>query len=229
MADHTFLFRNMVKETAAQLGYHATFMAKPFADSAGSSFHLHMSLWKEGQNIFARHADEAELPQAMAHFIAGCQHYLNPAMAFFAPQVNSYKRLRPGSYAPINDSWGLDNRSVSLRVPAAEGSASRLENRIPGADGNPYLVIAAALLAGWLGMEEKLSPKPRVMGNAYELPATVPRDLHAALEALGASPQFVHMLGEEFVHVYNAVKRAEWKKYISTITEWEREKYFELI
>ncbi len=229
MADHTFLFRNMVKETAAQLGLHATFMAKPFADAAGSSFHLHMSLWKEGKNVFARRSDEKELPPPLQHFIAGCQHYLNPAMAFFAPHVNSYKRLRPGSYAPINDSWGLDNRSVSLRVPAAEGSASRLENRIPGADGNPYLVIAAALALGWLGMQEKLSPKPQISGNAYELPATVPRDLHAAVEALQASSKIVHMLGEEFIHVYTAIKRAEWRKYVGVISEWEREKYFELV
>jgi len=229
MADHTFLFRNMVKETAAQLGYHVTFMAKPFADSAGSSFHLHMSLWKDGKNIFTRRSDEKELPQLLQHFIAGCQQYLNPAMAFFAPHVNSYKRLRPGSYAPINDSWGCDNRSVSLRVPAAEGNASRLENRIPGADGNPYLVIAAALAIGWLGIQEKLSPKPQVTGNAYELPLTVPRDLHAALDALQASSKIVQMLGEDFIHVYTAIKRAEWKKYIGTITEWERGRYFELL
>ena len=230
MADHTFLFRNMVKETAAQLGNHATFMAKPFAESAGSSFHLHMSLWKEGKNVFARHAGEEEdLPQSLLHFIAGSQYYLNSAMAFFAPHVNSYKRLRPGSYAPINDSWGFDNRSVSLRVPAAQGSASRLENRIPGADGNPYLVIAAALAIGWLGMEEKLLPKPPVAGNAYELAPAVPRDLFAALEALQAAPNVVQLLGEDFVHVYTAVKRAEWKKYVGVITEWEKGRYFELM
>lgn len=229
MADHTFLFRNMVKETAAQMGYHATFMAKPFADSAGSSFHLHISLWREMMNVFAGAPRANELPLPLQHFIGGCQHYLKPAMAFFAPHVNSYKRLRPGSYAPINDSWGRDNRSVSLRVPAAKGSASRLENRIPGADGNPYLVIAAALAIGWLGLQEKLSPKTPITGNAYELPATVPRDLHAALEELHAAPKIMQLLGEDFVHVYAAIKRAEWKKYISTITEWERTKYFDLL
>lgn len=229
MADHTFLFRNMVKETVQQLGYHATFMAKPFADSAGSSFHLHMSLWKDGHNVFARRSSEGDLPGILQSFIAGCQQYLNPAMAFFAPHVNSYKRLRPGSYAPINDSWGWDNRSVSLRMPAAEGNACRLENRIPGADGNPYLVIAAALAIGWLGMHEKLAPKPQVSGNAYELPSTVPRDLHAALDELQASPKIVQLLGEEFIHVYTAVKRAEWRKYVGTITEWEKMRYFELM
>jgi glutamine synthetase len=229
MADHTFLFRNLVKETAQQLGYHATFMAKPFADSAGSSFHLHMSLWQNGNNVFAHGTDTRELPKLLQYFISGCQRYLNPAMAFFAPHVNSYKRLRPGSYAPINDSWGRDNRSVSLRVPAAEGNASRLENRVPGADGNPYLVIAAALAIGWLGMQEKLSPKPQFAGNAYALPATVPRDLHAALDALQASSNIMQLLGEEFVQVYTAVKHAEWRKYVGTISEWERTRYFELI
>jgi len=255
MADHTFLFRNMIKETAAQLGYHATFMAKPFADSAGSSFHLHVSLWKEGKNVFARAseekcsadilsagkdaratspvidelANEEQWPQALLRFIAGCQQYLNSAMAFFAPHVNSYKRLRPGSYAPINDSWGVNNRTVSLRVPEAEGNASRLEIRTPGADGNPYYVIAAALAIGWLGVEEKLSPKPQVIGNAYELPATVPRDLFAAIEALQASPKLMQLFGADFIHVYTAIKRAEWKKFVSVITEWEREKYFEML
>ncbi len=229
MADHTFLFRNMIKETAQQLGYHATFMAKPFADSAGSSFHLHLSLWKESKNIFARSANEAQWPQALLHFIGGCQQYLNAAMAFFAPHVNSYKRLRPGSYAPINDSWGVNNRTVSLRVPEAEGSASRLEIRTPGADGNPYYVIAAALAIGWLGMEENLSPKPQVIGNAYDLPATVPRDLFAAIDALQAGPKLIELFGEDFIHVYTAIKRAEWKKYISVITEWERGRYLEML
>lgn len=229
MADHTFLFRNMIKETAAQLGHHATFMAKPFADIAGSSFHLHVSLWKDGKNIFARGTSEAQWPQALLHFVGGCQHYLNSVMAFFAPHVNSYKRLKPGSYAPINDSWGVNNRTVSLRVPEAEGSASRLEIRTPGADGNPYYVIAAALAIGWLGMEEKLSPKPQVLGNAYELPSTVPRDLFAAIEALQASPKLIELFGADFIHVYAAIKRAEWKKYISVITEWERGRYFEML
>ncbi len=229
MADHTFLFRNMIKETAAQLGYHATFMVKPFADIAGSSFHLHVSLWKEGKNIFARNANEEQWPQALLHFIAGCQHYLNSAMAFFAPHVNSYKRLKPGSYAPINDSWGVNNRTVSLRVPEAEGNASRLEIRTPGADANPYYVIAAALAIGWLGLQEKLLPKPEVTGNAYELPSTVPRDLFAAIEALQASPKLIELFGADFIHVYTAIKRAEWKKYISVITEWERGRYFDLI
>jgi glutamine synthetase len=230
MADHTFLFRNLVKETARQLGYHVTFMAKPFAESAGSSFHLHVSLWREGKNVFAfEPANPIVVTAGLRHFISGCQKYLNPATAFFAPTINAYKRLRPGSYAPVNDSWGVDNRTVSLRLPPAHGNACRLEIRTPGADANPYLVIAAALAIGYLGMQEKSEPKPAVAGNAYALPATLPRDLHAALEALANCPELVNWLGKEFVRVYSAVKRAEWKKYISTITEWEREKYFKLL
>lgn len=230
MADHTFLFRNLVKETARQLGFHATFMAKPFADIAGSSFHLHVSLWKDGKNVFAFSEPKPEaLPPALLHFIGGCQKYLNPAAAFFAPSINAYKRLRPGSYAPVNESWGLDNRTVSLRLPPAHGNACRLEIRPPGADANPYLVIAAALASGYLGLQEKIAPSPMVEGNAYLLPSTLPRDLHAALAALMSCPELVHVLGQEFVRVYSAIKQAEWKKYISTITEWEREKYFKLL
>jgi glutamine synthetase len=230
MADHTFLFRNLVKETARQLGYHATFMAKPFADIAGSSFHLHVSLWKDGKNLFAFHEpNPTALPKELLYFIGGCQKYLNPAAAFFAPTINAYKRLRPGSYAPVNDSWGIDNRTVSLRLPPARGTACRLEIRTPGADANPYLVIAAALAIGWLGMQEKIEPTTPIAGNAYVLPFTVPRDLHAALDSLANCPQLVNLLGADFVHVYSAVKRAEWRKYISTITEWERAKYFKLL
>jgi len=230
MADHTFLFRNMVKETARQLGYHVTFMAKPFADIAGSSFHLHSSLWKDGKNVFAfSEPHPAVLPKELLHFIGGCQKYLNPAAAFFAPTINAYKRLRPGSYAPVNDSWGVDNRTVSLRLPPAHGNACRLEIRTPGADANPYLVIAAALAIGYLGMQEKIEPRAPVEGNAYALPSTLPRDLHAALDALANCPELVNWLGADFVHVYSAVKRAEWRKYVGTITEWEREKYFKLL
>lgn len=230
MADHTFLFRNLVKETARQLGFHATFMAKPFADMAGSSFHLHVSLWKDGKNVFAFSAPKPEtLPPALLHFIGGCQKYLNPAAAFFAPSINAYKRLRPGSYAPVNDAWGLDNRTVSLRIPPAHGNACRLEIRPPGADANPYLVIAAALAIGYWGLQEKIAPSPMIAGNAYLRPSTLPRDLQAALAALADCPELVNMLGKDFVHVYSAIKQAEWKKYISTITEWEREKYFKLL
>ncbi|MGH7455840.1 MAG: glutamine synthetase, partial [bacterium] len=109
------------------------------------------------------------------------------------------------------------------------GNACRLEIRTPGADANPYLVIAAALVIGYLGMKERMEPKAPVEGNAYVLPSTLPRDLHAALDALALCPELVNGLGADFVHVYSTVKRAEWKKYISTITEWEREKYFKLL
>jgi glutamine synthetase len=227
MADHTFLFRNMVKETARQLGYHATFMAKPFTDTAGSSFHLHVSLWKAGKNVFA--FSELNLPQELLHFVGGCQKYLNPATAFFAPSINAYKRLRPGSYAPVNDAWGMDNRTVALRIPPAHGSACRLEIRTPGADANPYLVIAAALAIGFLGMQEQIEPSAPVGGNAYARPSTLPRDLHAALDALANCPELTNWMGKDFAQIYTAVKRAEWKKHISTITEWEREKYFKLL
>jgi len=230
MADHTFLFRNMVKETARQLGYHVTFMAKPFAEIAGSSFHLHVSLWKDGKNFFAFSEPKPNaLPKELLHFIGGCQKYLNPAAAFFAPSINAYKRLRPGSYAPVNNSWGMDNRTVSLRIPPAHGNACRLEIRTPGADANPYLVIAAALSIGYLGLQEKIEPQPMIEGNAYILPSTLPRDLHAALEALASCPALMNAMGNEFVRVYSIIKRAEWRKYISTITEWEREKYFKLL
>jgi glutamine synthetase len=122
----------------------------------------------------------------------------------------------------------MDNRTVSLRLPPTHGNACRLEIRTPGADANPYLVIAAGLAIGWLGLQEKIEPKAPVEGNAYTLPATLPRDLHAALEALIGCSKLVDLLGADFVHVYSAVKRAEWRKYITTITEWERGKYFKL-
>ena len=146
---------------------HATFMAKPIAAQAGSSMHLHMSVVDEAGNTLFAGDDDADT-QMFGHFIGGLQKYVPEIMPLFAPNVNSFRRIRPNHSAPANIEWSHDNRSCGLRVPAGGRAARRVENRLPGADANPYLAMAGSLLAGYLGVEEKIARSPEASGNAYQ-------------------------------------------------------------
>ncbi|TIO72961.1 MAG: glutamine synthetase, partial [Mesorhizobium sp.] len=166
LADKVLLFKRMARQAAQASGMHATFMAKPIATQAGSSMHLHMSIVDErGEPLFA--GKDGEDTEMFAHFIGGLQKYVPEIMPLFAPNVNSYRRIRPGHSAPANIEWSHDNRSCGLRVPMGGRAARRVENRLPGADANPYLAIAGSLIAGYLGVEEKLARSPEAFGNAY--------------------------------------------------------------
>lgn len=221
VADQAFLFKYAAKEIALKHGLNAVFMAKPIAGAAGSSMHLHQSVVDAiGRNIFSQD-DGAEAP-CFQHFIAGLQTYLPDLMLVFAPFTNSFRRYVAGSQAPVNLQWGYDNRTTALRVPASQAQARRLENRLAGADANPYLAIAASLAAGLAGMDERLMPSVALSGNAYAQPRTLALSLPQAHEQLVASPTARRLLGDPFVTGYAAVKALEYQSYQHEISAWER-------
>lgn len=223
LADQVFLFKRTVREVALRHDIYATFMAKPMENEPGSSMHLHQSIvdQRTGENLFSLKNGQAS--PAFYAFIGGLQKYLPAAMAIFAPNVNSYRRLTRHSDAPINFQWGYDNRTCGLRVPHANPSNLRVENRVPGADANPYLAIAASLACGYLGMIEQLEATPPHCGSAYNLPYALPRELSHALKLMEHSQSLQKLLGERFVQVFSAVKRLEYENYLHVISSWERE------
>ena len=223
VADQAFLFKYAAKEIAIRHGLNAVFMAKPVAGSPGSSMHLHQSVVDAaGRNVFS--ADDGAETAAFGHFIGGLQAYVPDLMLIFAPFVNSYRRFVKGSQAPINLEWGYDNRTSGLRVPVSGPSARRVENRIAGADANPYLAIAASLAAGLAGMDEKLSPSiPLEAGsNGYDRAHALSRSFLPALECMQNSATSRRLLGDDFVTAYTAVKELEYESYLNEISAWER-------
>ena len=253
MADRHVIYKNGVKEIAYQKGVAITFMAKPHADRAGSSFHLHSSLWSaEGsKNLFSAKSPppwrgrikvggtpHPRLPpqggkgysELFLHYVGG-QLALGRALAYwFAPTINSYKRYQSGSFAPTRLVWGQDNRTCGFRV-IGEGSSLRVENRIPGADANPYLAFAATLAGGLHGIENKVEPPPLFQGNAYEsrdVPE-VPKTLREALNEFENSRPLRDALGEEVIAHYAHAGHLEQKAHDQTVTCWERARYFERI
>jgi len=223
MADQAFLFKYAAKEVAIQHGLNAVFMAKPIAGAAGSSMHLHQSVVdRDGRNIFSD--PDGNESAALGHFIGGLQTYLPDLMLLFAPFINSYRRYVPGSQAPINLEWGYDNRTSGLRIPLSGPAARRVENRIAGADANPYLVIAATLAAGLAGLEEQCTPTvPLATGaNAYNQSHQLHRSFLSAHAHLLNSPSARRLMGDKFVTAYCAVKGLEFESYLREISAWER-------
>lgn len=223
LADQAFLFKRTLRQAALKHGIYATFMAKPMEQEPGSSMHIHQSVYdaETGSSIFAD-ADGGH-SRLFLCFIGGLQKFLPAAMPLMAPNVNSYRRLRRWSTAPINVHWGIENRTVGLRVPISRPEATRVENRIAGADANPYLAIAAGLACGWLGMTEELEPTDPIKGTAYRLAQTLPQQMPEALRKLTQSGPLKEVLGEAFVAALLAVKQAEHDAYQRVISSWERE------
>ncbi|MEI6558270.1 MAG: glutamine synthetase family protein [Rhodospirillaceae bacterium] len=223
LADQTFLFKRTVRETAIRHQVYATFMAKPMQDQPGSALHIHQSVVsaETGRNLFAD-ADGRDTPLFLS-FIAGLQKFLPAAMPLLAPNVNSYRRLLPGSDAPINVHWGRDNRTVGFRVPISEPDARRVENRVAGADANPYLALAASLACGYLGMVNEMEPTDPIKGTAHRLAFTLPRHLMDALNKFNACKPLREIIGENFQDAVTAVKTAEYEAYQRVISSWERE------
>ena len=222
LADQVFLFKRTVREAAIEHEMHATFLAKPMSEDAGSALHIHQSVVdKQGRNIFS--APDGEPSELFYSFLGGLQHYMPDAMLVFAPYVNSYRRFLNPWDSPVNLAWAIDNRTVGLRVPDASPDARRIENRIAGSDVNPYLVIAATLACGYLGMVEGLKPTDPITGSAYGSEFKLHWHIHSAIEALRDSNAMRSMLGDEFVTLYCGLKRAEFMEFEEIITPWERE------
>jgi glutamine synthetase len=226
--DEAILFKRAVRGVAARHGRVACFMAKPFAEHAGSGMHLHASLADAmGENACA--ADEPAGSVLLQHAIGGLQATLADGMAFYAPNANSYRRFRSMSYAPVAVAWGVNNRSVSLRVPAGPPASRHVEHRVAGADANPYLV-AALVLGGMLhGIERRIDPGPPVTGNAYAQPParTLPTQWHAALETAAGSPFVRDTLGTGFLDVFLAIKRQEAEKFGALVSDRDYEWYLD--
>jgi glutamine synthetase len=231
MADRHLLYKNGVKEIAALNGLTATFMAKPSMDDIGSSFHAHVSAWDVTGSRTLMHDAQApgRMSEVFRHFLGGLLDKSRELAWMSAPNVNSYKRFQSASFAPTAIAWGEDNRTCGFRV-VGEDESLRVENRIPGADANPYLVFASMIMAGLYGMREKIDCGPAHEGNAYEdrALATIPATLRDAIEVFERSPLAVTGLGAEVhAHLANFARQELMAFERETVTDWERVRYFE--
>jgi glutamine synthetase len=223
LADQVFTFKRTVRETAHKHGIYATFMAKPMEEEPGSAMHIHQSIVRadSGENIFADAS--GEFSSAFLHYIGGLQRFTPELIALYAPNVNSYRRLAPNIAAPVNLNWGIDNRTTAFRVPHSSAAATRVENRFPGADCNPYLAMAATLASGYLGMKGAIEPTSPHQGTANEDDVEVARTLEEGLRLLLATPALSDIFGERFLRAYSAVKLDEFEEFNQVISSWERE------
>ncbi|MBX9633359.1 MAG: glutamine synthetase family protein [Magnetospirillum sp.] len=223
LADQVFLFKRLVRQVALRTGVYATFMAKPMQNEPGSAMHIHQNVvdCETGRNLFAN--DDASDTPMFRHYIGGLRKHLPQMMLLFAPNVNSFRRLVPDFDAPINLHWSRDNRTVGLRVPESGQGARRVENRLAGADANPYLAIAGSLACGYLGMMNKIDPGEPITGSGYSRAHSLPWHMHDALEKLKGARSVREVLGEDFCEAYMAVKEAEWNAYQRVVSSWERE------
>ncbi len=256
-ADNAALFKTIVKEIASKKGLMASFMAKAGANLPGCGGHIHQSLANRetGANLFAKvddgrstiddsaHASNdpssivhrpSSVPASdlAMHYIAGQQRLLPEILPLICPTVNSYKRLVPGFWAPTTATWGIENRTNSIRlIPGASSKATRIESRIPGADANPYFAMAACLAAGLYGIENQLEPTAPTAGNAYDETQAIalPRNLGEATARMRNSVEAAEWFGEEFVDHFCTSREWESREFDKAVTDWELRRYFEII
>ncbi|CAB4933210.1 MAG: glutamine synthetase [Actinobacteria bacterium] len=233
-ADQAVILKHAVKEIAVKHGHTATFMAKVRSEWAGSSGHLHQSLSNlDGTAAFANPSDSGSLSSVGLNYIAGLVEMAPAFMALYCPTVNSYKRIEGGSWAGSSATWGRDNRTVACRAIPATGHAARVENRIAGADANPYLVVAANVAAGLHGVVNGLTPPAAMTGNAYEATdgsaVLLPTSLQAATAALRASETARKLLGDAFVDHFALTRDWETRQFGRAVTDWETARYMEMI
>ena len=228
MADRHVLMKHCMKELAEASGLSVTFMAKPHTSEAGSSCHLHLSIWRDEVNAFT--GEGTEHSDVFRWFLGGWMAYVPDFMVCYAPTINSYKRYRDGSWAPTRIAWSRDNRTAGFRV-VGSGPALRIECRIPGADVNPYLAYAAALASGLAGIEQRIEPPERYVGDVYAA-AGLPRVHHTLEQALAAfrGSEIVRAaFGDDVVDHYAHFVDVEVQAYNEAVTDWERARYFERI
>ncbi len=241
-ADRTMLFKTGVKEICHQNSFTATFMAKWNDLEDGSSGHTHLSLWDQNyeRNVFWDAAADDHMSETMRYFLAGVLHMLPEFMALYAPVINSYKRYIEGTWTPLNTFWGIDNRTCAVRAITSGQHSMRLENRVPGADANFYLVFAGMLASGLYGIEQKLDLPPHLDGNAYN-PTKIAqaiahghayplaRNLTSATDIFEHSAVAKEYLGADFIEHFVTTRRWEVQEYEKAVTNWERRRYLELI
>jgi glutamine synthetase len=232
MADRHAVFKECLKEVAEQMNISVTFMAKFAADGAGSSCHLHLSLWQNGRNAFPGQDElgPVRASKVFGWFLGGWIAHLPEVMVFYAPTVNSYKRYQAGSWAPTRIAWSRDNRTAGFRV-VGQGDSLRIECRVPGADCNPYLALAASLASGLNGILRKVEPPPIFEGDLYraEELAHVPRSLDEASSLFAQSAFARSAFGSEIVEHYLHFFQTEQAAFSKSVTDWERKRYFERI
>lgn len=232
MADRHVLMKQCMKETADQMGMSITFMAKPDAGEAGSSCHIHVSLWKGDENAFPGDVSfpPLKVSDEFRWFLGGWMDKMSELIVLFAPTVNSYKRFQEGSFAPTRIAWSHDNRTAGFRI-VGEGSALRIECRVPGADVNPYLAYAAMLAAGLDGIANQIEPPAIFAGDAYTAAGVplVPGTLREGIDLFAGSEFATEALGAEVHEHYRHFFEVELAAYNNAVTDWERKRYFERI
>jgi glutamine synthetase len=233
-ADRAVLFKTAVKEIAYRHGIMATFMAKIAENLPGCGGHVHQSLWdNQGKNnLFYNAKDPRKMSDLMKSYMAGQLYCMPHLLPMYAPTVNSYKRLVEGAWAPTTLTWGIDNRTVALRVLCNDDKSSRLETRVIGSDANPYLAMAAALASGLYGIREKMELRqPPTEGNGYRdfSNGTLPATLSEATQAMKTSEVAPKILGERFVAHFARTREWEWRQSLKAVTDWELKRYFEII
>ncbi len=222
-ADHAVLLKRVIRCVAKSQGMEATFMAKPFIDLPGSGLHIHLSLLDQAGNNVLASADPEQHP-LLRQAIAGLLTMADSTQALVCPTVNSFRRLAPSACVPTNKTWGYDNRSVAMRIPAGPAAATRIESRTAGADANPYLATAAMLIGVTEGITGQLTPPDPVRGNAYEqCHPRLPDNQRDALRAMAAEPRIAQWLGEDFIKLYSCVKWHDLQLFEAQITPLEEQ------
>jgi glutamine synthetase len=220
-ADDVVIAKRLIRMTARRFGMEACFMAKPFGGEAGSGMHLHLSLaGPSGDNLFADLTD-GSLSPLMLHAIGGIRRTVGDTMLVLAPFLNSWRRFASTSYSPASDDWGIEDRTVAIRVPSSGGSARHFEHRVAGVDSNPYLVAAVTLAGALNGIAERADPGPTKSGDVDPAHTALPRSWLDAIDRAEHSPFVQEVLGKELHQAFIAVKRAEFQRLASTVTEIE--------
>ena len=224
-ADNTLRFKAAVREIASEHGQLATFMPKPFPGESGNGLHVHQSVLVDGANAFADASSTGVLGnELMEHYLAGLLAHMPGLMFLGGTTVNSYKRLEEYSFAPMNATWGEDNRTVGIRT-VGHGTGRRIEYRGSSADANPYLIIAGCIAAGLNGVKNKTVLPPRHEGDGYALGLSLPATLAEGIAAFEADEVLQHALGEHMALHLLELARREWRLFSMAVTDWERDRY----
>ena len=223
LADQVFLFKRTLRQTAIKHKLYATFMARPMENQPGSSMHIHQSLINtKGKNIFFN--KKTNLSKTMNNYIGGLQTYTPKFMPIYAPNINSFRRLFATWGAPRNIKWGVGNRSCAFRIPAIEEKNMRVENRVAGSDTNPYLVMAANLASGYLGIKNKIKASKETKKSAFDdKEVALPKNMEESLFLFENDEDINYIFDEKFIRTISAIRRVEYQAYLSVVSSWERE------